>query len=189
MAIPATKPSTCSDDTFSDAWTMVADSNAAYYAQIGFGMDYLSSTGIPRSSVVRYIGFTQFTKANGNPYTQVYSGPPLGTTRTFTNVYRSTTNHIHMLENGVQYSETGYDPIGVWADAWQGQMYNEAGHLADSSWGKPTDKLVFTETQRYKNGSWQYFLNLNNNNDNPAYWSVSQFSPASGGTGLKVWDQ
>ena len=188
--VPSSKPPTCGDRDFTDPWVMIYAPGSRDYAQIGFGMDYLTTTGNPLAGSPRFIGFAQYTRPGQSPYTRVFGAPSLGGSPDYENVLYYSDDHIHMKWNDTQYLETDYNVLGYWSDSWEGQYLNEASVLASSHvWGTSGDKLAIraAENKNVNNG-WVTPDTWSRVNGNTSRWNSDLYVPSPGTKGVRVWN-
>lgn len=187
--LPA-KPPTCGSRDFSDPWVMITDGGTDY-AQIGVGMDYLSTTGHASASSPRYIGFLQYTRPGNSPYTKVFAPPAIKSDVTFADRFESDTK-LHMKMGGTQFGTTSYEPTASWKSLnWQGQFFNEVAYRGSSHmWGVATNKLAIHPLKVQRGWpDWTTPSSVTSYNNNTNRWGVSQYTPSVGNKGVHVWEK
>jgi len=191
--VPDVVPTVGCGNGFTDVWDMVtpvAGNGHDYYAQIGFGVDYITTDGsVPATVTPRMISFAQYTDFNGVVHTSVYPAPALGSEHTYTELYAG--GHLQMKDNGVVKSQTPFDPTLYWPSGWQGQFYNEAAYTRTSAWGSvPNNKVRFHSIQKWVNGAWTDFGGWMPGSPmtQSTNWNVETYAPTDSTLGLRTWD-
>lgn len=190
--IPNSIVGTCGSRDFSDPWVMITDPPAQDWAQVGFGVDYITTTGNPLNPNPKFLSFAQYTRHNSGqgPYTRVWGAPILGSSPTYTDRL-GTDGAIHMEVNGTDWLDTSYNASAQWSNLkWQGQYYNEVAYLNSSKvWGTSGDKMNVRDLKVQTGYStWSTPGTLNTSTDNSARWNVTQYVPSTGNLGMRIWN-
>lgn len=210
IQVPINEPDVCTGQkTFTDAYTMWAgyeDHHGGFedysrWAQIGFGMDFITSGihyDVPSD---RMISFAQYMRAcspwckgfpNGpeqySTYTKVFSAATFGLTYNYENYYREFDSKIVMAVGSHTVLVTPYKDDN-WDPSYNRAEYaNETGHQADDVWGTASNKMPFSLMKIYDATQTSSFVDrLWMANANPDYWGYGTWTPPDGHLGVKIW--
>ncbi|QIX27959.1 hypothetical protein ncot_16205 [Nocardioides sp. JQ2195] len=179
----------------SSAWAMVtADimndtSGALHYAQIGWAR-VGDDAGEPVSGLHLFAQYTRkcAPACDGSSFVNVYGPDPGSTARMYSNVLRSSDNHIHMLYDGIQLLETGYNPQGDWNADWQAQFAAETFHPQTDVAGTTGDKNEFWNLQRMDSGGgFNFVQNFPLQVESTSRYHLDLYDAQVGGKGMKTW--
>lgn len=178
----------------SSAWAMVearaiGGGGARDWAQIGW-----AKVGENSSEPVSGIHmFAQWTRpcnpgcANGDNVVNVY-GPDPGQARMYTNVLRSSDNHIHMLYDNTQLAETAYNPQGDWDPAWDAQYAGETFHPGSDVAGFVDNRASFYYLQTSNSsGTFSNITGFAGKTESRDWYHAGVYNADVGGLGLNIW--
>jgi hypothetical protein len=169
---------------FTTAWSMIAAYDGNAWAQAGFIRGYNS----PQYE------WAEFTNAGlTNVYNRFPASPSLpdGVKHAYRELWTASCACIIMSIDGVELTQTNYDPYGNWnggpnGDQFSPQFFGEVTYTQNDIPGVPTSKTAFSAlgAQQFSNDSLGSMpCELNSENQNSARWAIS----ASSCTAFNIW--
>lgn len=141
-------PAICgSDAIFSIAWAMVNGRNTncgdVGWAQTGYGN--FASEAFPVHTGYWEWGQTWTGCANLENY---WRNHPSGATKTYNAQYKSGDGHLHLIIDGDQFGETGWNPTNLWAGDWQSEFFGETKFAQSDVPGTVGDPVAFLNNEK-----------------------------------------
>ncbi len=164
---------------FTNAWVMIAGSNANDWAQVGF----------ERTSGHTLRWFSQFNDGRGNLATR-YSTfgvtNQIGVRHTFRVLWNATDHHEHATIDTTTWAVSSFDPFANWGPLpWSPQYLEETGYAQTDVPGTAGGKVAYTGmgAQKLDDSLVSIPCILSGADDVPTRWAHQ----ASGCTGFTAW--
>lgn len=154
------RPDLCGSSGHAAAWVMLYGfANCDGYAQAGYAHVPNQPTRwfAEGSRILPTVGCNgDFTRKWGEEITTPGNCPGTLTCPEFVTSYWSgVDDHIHMLVNGQQLHETGFDPLNWWTTPFVASFMGETTHVESNMPGDPGDNVDFTKVRgRTSQGDW-----------------------------------
>lgn len=196
-------PNLCGSDAYgsgvSAAWAMVDawsddDPNHLHPGWMGYAQAGYLQSGAGASYKRGIWIFAQYSRncrshgtCTGISYHTKY-GPHPSVAHMYANYLSAGDHHVHMVYDGIKLAETGYNPAGDWAAAWQGEFYGEAHDRNSDILGTQSDKTSMWFVQKYgSSGGINFFQNLTGHTTSGTRYHRHIYNANVGGKGIHVW--